>query len=357
MNIYKTKFNNKNILSSLLFILFLLLINTNISAQEKAKNFFFLIAEKMPSFSYEEMSKEKYINDRTALFPSKKDCTVYVSCIINKLGEVKSVTIANSSNNEKTDKKAIQIISQMPKWTPAMQSGKECNVKIYIPVSFKKNNLVEKIVTKKSDNIKKEIIAFKYKGGRKAMFKFINEKINSHDPFNKISGTAFVNFSLQKDGLISNVKLMKSCQDEKGDKLAVRIVLAMPKWVILNNKVNKHTIAIKFKSKDHNATKSDKNIRAIVDEQPIYMGGEQALYDYIKKEIKKLNTSNIKGNAFVSFVIDEEGKAVDAKIIKSSGSFTGDKIIKKIIRSMPKWRPGMLNGAPVKVKQNLPITL
>lgn len=341
------------------FIYAFVLLNTQCLAQNKIiiEEQVYTQAEQMPAFNYKKYSIEKYIEMKTNLFHSTIDCTAYIACIIDEMGKIKNAQVINSSGNIKNDEKAIQILSKMPKWIPAKQNGKNCKVKLVIPVKFNIN--IKKDTEKKLEKKPKDIKGadFKYKGGEEAMFKFIDEKINTSDTFKKIHGTAFVNFSMKTDGTIFDVKLMKSCHNKNGDKIALRIILSMPKWIINNNKINKHTIAISFKGEKEQIIKSDKNIRAIVDEQPIYMGGEKALNDFIKTQALKLNTNKLKGKAFVSYIIDENGKAVDAKIIKSSGSYSIDKIIKKIICNMPKWRPGMQNGIPVKVKQNRPITI
>ncbi len=45
-----------------------------------------------------------------------------------------------------------------------------------------------------------------------------------------IQGTVLINFIVEKDGRITNVKVQKSSQNEDLDKEAVRFIKSMPKW-------------------------------------------------------------------------------------------------------------------------------
>jgi protein TonB len=57
----------------------------------------------------------------------------------------------------------------------------------------------------------------------------------------------------------------------------------------------------------------------------------------------------------VNFIVDEEGKIIETKIIHSVG-FGCDEEALRVIKLMPKWKPGLMNGKPVKVSFNQVIT-
>ena len=71
-----------------------------------------------------------------------------------------------------------------------------------------------------------------YKGGSRAMYKFLNQNIEypSEAIKNKISGKVFLRFIVEKDGSLSDIQLMKGigfgCDLE-----AIRVVKAMPNWI------------------------------------------------------------------------------------------------------------------------------
>lgn len=70
-----------------------------------------------------------------------------------------------------------------------------------------------------------------FPGGRKAMYKYLgrNMKYPTVAMENGIQGKVYVGFVVDKDGSITNVKVLRPV-DSYLDKEAVRVVKAMPKW-------------------------------------------------------------------------------------------------------------------------------
>jgi len=71
-----------------------------------------------------------------------------------------------------------------------------------------------------------------YPGGNEALLKFIHENIKYPREAikNKISGTVYVQFVVEKDGSISDIKVVRwiggICDEE-----AVRVITKMPNWI------------------------------------------------------------------------------------------------------------------------------
>lgn len=70
-----------------------------------------------------------------------------------------------------------------------------------------------------------------YPGGQIAMMKYIMENIKYPKQAMKegIQGRVTVSFIVEKDGRVSNVRLLRSVQSAL-DKEAIRVVKSMPKW-------------------------------------------------------------------------------------------------------------------------------
>ena len=70
-----------------------------------------------------------------------------------------------------------------------------------------------------------------YPGGQIAMMKYIMENIKYPKQAMKegIQGRVTVSFIVEKDGRVSNVRLLRSVQPSL-DKEAIRVVKSMPKW-------------------------------------------------------------------------------------------------------------------------------
>ena len=92
------------------------------------------------------------------------------------------------------------------------------------------------------------------------------------------------------------------------------------------------------------------------EEMPEFPGGEQAMYDFLAKNIsypKTAKDSNIKGNVYVQFVVEKDGTITNPKVLRDVGGGCGDEAL-RVVRMMPKWKPGMHKGKAVRVQYTLP---
>lgn len=82
------------------------------------------------------------------------------------------------------------------------------------------------------------------------------------------------------------------------------------------------------------------------------------LIAYLQKNLQYpsfAKENNIEGRVTVQFVVNEDGSIGNAIIKKGIGGGCNEEAI-RVVMSMPKWKPGMQNGRPVKVYYTLPIT-
>ena len=64
--------------------------------------------------------------------------------------------------------------------------------------------------------------------------------------------------------------------------------------------------------------------------------------------------SGTKGRVVIRFVVNEDGSVSNLTVMKGIGSGCEEEAI-RVIKGMPKWRPGKQNGKAVKVFFTLPI--
>ena len=86
--------------------------------------------------------------------------------------------------------------------------------------------------TKKSNMVYDVVeVMPQFPGGQIAMLKYIMENIKYPEQAMKegIQGRVTVRFIVEKDGRVSNVRLLRSVQPAL-DKEAIRVVKSMPKW-------------------------------------------------------------------------------------------------------------------------------
>jgi TonB family protein len=95
----------------------------------------------------------------------------------------------------------------------------------------------------------------------------------------------------------------------------------------------------------------------LADEQPAYPGGVEAYRIYLQRNVHYPETAkakNISGDVFVSFVVDESGRILDAEVAKGIGAGLDEEAL-RLVRLMPWWTPGRLAGKPVRVPATLRI--
>ena len=95
----------------------------------------------------------------------------------------------------------------------------------------------------------------------------------------------------------------------------------------------------------------------VVEDMPEFPGGEQALHRYLAQEIKYptiAQENGIQGRVYVKFVINTDGSVTDVEIARGVDPSL-DKEALRVVRNMPKWKPGEQRGEPVRVSYTVPI--
>jgi protein TonB len=64
--------------------------------------------------------------------------------------------------------------------------------------------------------------------------------------------------------------------------------------------------------------------------------------------------AGITGSVVIQFVVNEDGEISNAKVLRGIGGGCNEEAI-RVVKSMPKWKPGKQNGRAVKVYYTLPI--
>ena len=103
----------------------------------------------------------------------------------------------------------------------------------------------------------------------------------------------------------------------------------------------------------------EETIYDIVEQQPEFPGGMQALMKFLRDNIQYPRISrenNSQGKAYVNFVVNTDGSIQDVEIMKSSSDVHLDREALRVVKSMPKWNPGKQAGKAVRVRFTLPVT-
>lgn len=68
----------------------------------------------------------------------------------------------------------------------------------------------------------------------------------------------------------------------------------------------------------------------------------------------KAQTEGIQGRVIVQFIVDENGYIIEPNIVRSVEPSLDEEAL-RIIKTLPKWKPGTLQGKAVKVKYTVPV--
>ncbi|MEI6141125.1 MAG: M56 family metallopeptidase [Mariniphaga sp.] len=95
----------------------------------------------------------------------------------------------------------------------------------------------------------------------------------------------------------------------------------------------------------------------VVEQMPEFPGGEQALREFIAKEVKYPDDAikaKIVGKVFVNFVVSKEGKVINPKVVRGvSPSLDAEAL--RVVKILPIWKPGQQKGVNVAVSYTIPI--
>jgi TonB family protein len=220
-----------------------------------------------------------------------------------------------------------------------------------------------------------------FPGGTEKMMDYLSKNIKYPEAAKEkgISGRVFLSFVIEKDGAVSDVKVVKGIGKECDDE-ALRVVKAMPKWKpgLMKGKPVRvsYMLPIFFKldeSEKYAPVKGETvapqadlkpgkdGVWDIAETMPEYPGGMDGLRAFMQdnltmpKKYKEMDTK-AEYRVFVQFVVAEDGSITNVELKKPEPSKKdlNDEAV-RVVKSMPKWKPGTVDGKPVKVRYMLPV--
>jgi periplasmic protein TonB len=100
-------------------------------------------------------------------------------------------------------------------------------------------------------------------------------------------------------------------------------------------------------------------IHQFVEEEADFPGGRSALLKYLGENIKYPQVAQelgIGGKCFVQFVVSAQGNISNVKVVRGVPDCDEcDKEAVRVVKAMPKWKPGKIGGKAVNCTFNLPV--
>ena len=224
-------------------------------------------------------------------------------------------------------------------------------------------------------------------GGMPALMEYLSKNIKYPEAAMKkgTQGRATVQFVVEKDGSITNVKILRGIDPEL-DKEAIRVISAMPKWkpgtqrgeavrvrftvpvmfrltedktpvkyAPIENKINE--LVVVGYAPEGTTVPEEGTIFEVVEQMPEYPGGMPAMMEFISKNIKypaAAQQAKIQGRVTIQFIVNTEGNIINPRVLRSADPLLDAEAI-RLTTIMPKWKPGMQRGQAVNVKYTVPI--
>ncbi len=121
---------------------------------------------------------------------------------------------------------------------------------------------------------------------------------------------------------------------------------------IINAQEHKEVVVVEEKTEP-----DDNQVFDAVEQDPQFPGGTAALYDFLQKNLvyPPIAAENgVQGTVTVRFVVKKDGSVGEAKILRSKDPEL-DKEALRVVKKLPKFIPGKMNGYAVNVWFTLPV--
>lgn len=102
---------------------------------------------------------------------------------------------------------------------------------------------------------------------------------------------------------------------------------------------------------------NNKEILTFAEQMPEFPGGEQAMYQFLSKNIRyplDMRRQSIEAKVFATFVVDAKGRIKNIEIVNKVPKPFADETI-RVLKRMPVWIPGKQGGRLVNVRYTLPV--
>ncbi|WP_175402869.1 TonB family protein [Mangrovivirga cuniculi] len=288
---------------------------------------------------YKESWQEFYADfiEMVTSAPTFKDSlgayTLEVYFTVNEKGQVRDILIDDTKSYQAFQQKGLieESLMNLNSWIPATQNG------INTSQSFKVSIIsVEKVFTLVEESAK-------FPGGMDAWYNYLKDELNYPSDARRlgIQGRVYVEFVVQRDGGLTNIKIAKGigggCDEE-----VIRIIKNSPNWIPAYYKgepvVSKTIFPVTFKL-DYGDGRSNSTPK---------------LQDYLRSNVRypaQARRMGIEGTLYVFFHVNKRGVMSDLKIINDIGANCGAELLTQMKNVPPVMIKNLKQGVNI-----LPVT-
>lgn len=96
----------------------------------------------------------------------------------------------------------------------------------------------------------------------------------------------------------------------------------------------------------------------VAEKMPEFPGGMKEMLKFLQENVKypeNAMKNNMQGRVIVQFVVEKDGTPTEFKVVRAVDPDLDAEAL-RVLKTMPKWKPGMQKGEVVRVKYTVPVT-
>ena len=179
----------------------------------------------------------------------------------------------------------------------------------------------------------------------------------------------FSNMSNNFSFLLTKKRIKMITQNKKAKGVVIKALLTLPLFALLlfaNCKSNGNDKPAEKKVVEATKTVEQTTTPAVTDDSEVYLGGVDvlpeypggvnAMYEFVQKNLKypeSAKNQGLEGRGFVQFVVEKDGSLSSFQVLRGVSDDIDAEAV-RVLKMMPKWKPGMNNGEPVRVQYTMP---
>ncbi len=104
-------------------------------------------------------------------------------------------------------------------------------------------------------------------------------------------------------------------------------------------------------------SQSKQNVYDVVEQMPEFPGGMPAMIEFLQTNLKYPKDAikqQVGGRVMVMFVVETDGTLSNVRVAKKVFPSLDSEAV-RVVKTMPKWKPGKEKGRPVRVNFTLPV--
>jgi len=341
-----------------------------------------------PEYAEGQYKLQQYLKTQVQLPAAVRDNRlrgiVQVAATVQPDGRLTDVFVVRGLSAE-CNAEALRLVKAMPRWRPGRRGNEAVPVRTLLAVSFEpprpkatvqgSDDLVElrpaageEVVTDKVYTYVEQMPVFP--GGQSGLVNYIQASLRypAEAAQKQVEGKVFVKFTVEPSGKAINPEIIKGlgagCDEE-----VLRVIRVLPPFE--PGKQNGRTVSVSYTVPVTFSLQTTPGAPGVtIPPAPTLPKPEEKVYTYVEQMPRLAGTTEAtiasalqaglvlpkeivqgttEGRVFVSFVVGLEGKAEDAKVVRSLCPAC-DAAALAAVASLPRLEPGRQNGKTVRVQ-------